>query len=153
MIDIPQERSIYLCHFLREIDETFVQKFFGQVGKIKQIHFGVYKNKACNKRKKRTIYFAIIVFKKAADCDAILKDPKLMQKIVNKTTKKNVKSAFDLDDSDQEIDLDGPLTDAQRHELEMQDGGFTLVREGAAENSQSKKFKVSDGDATVVGIS
>ena len=64
LIDIPEDRSIYLCHFLREIDETFVQKFFGQVGKIKQIHFGVYKNKACNKRKKRSIFFAIIVFKK-----------------------------------------------------------------------------------------
>ena len=95
LLDIPADRSIYLCHFLREIDETFVQKFFGQVGKIRQIHFGVYKNKACNKRSKRTIYFAIIVFKKPSDCEAILANPKLIQKIVNKTTKKHVKSAFD----------------------------------------------------------
>ena len=33
----------------------------------------------------------------------------------------------------------------------MQDGGFTLVREG--DNVYSKKFKVTDGDATMVGIS
>ena len=145
------DRSIYLCHFLRAIDETFVQKFFGQIGKIKQIHFGVYKNKACNKRKKRTIYFAIIVFKHVEDCQKCLDDPKYLQKIVNKTTKKHVKTAFDDFDSDHEEGA--PLTETQQHEKDMEDGGFTLVREGA-DTIQSKKSKVSDGNhTTMVGIS
>ena len=49
---------------------------------------GEYKNKACNKRKRRTIYYAIVVFKQAADCHRILQDSKLVQSIVNKMTKK-----------------------------------------------------------------
>jgi hypothetical protein len=45
------------------------------------------------------------------------------------------------------------MTEAQVHETEMLDGGFTLVREGA-DNVQSKKFKASDGmNTTMVGIS
>ena len=88
MIDVPISRSIYLCHFLRAIDEDFIQKFFGQAGKIRQIHFGEFKNKACNKRKRRTIYYAIIVFKLKETVDQILSDTKFMQNIVNKTTRK-----------------------------------------------------------------
>lgn len=39
------------------------------------------------------------------------------------------------------------------HEKEMEDGGFTLVRDGA-QNVMSKKHKVSDGNhTTMVGIS
>ena len=40
LIDIPANKSIYITHFLRPIEENFLLKFFGQVGKIKQIHFG-----------------------------------------------------------------------------------------------------------------
>ena len=68
LLDVPLDRSLYLCHFLRPIEDEFVQKFFGSIGKIKQIYLGEYKNKACNKRKRRTIYYAIIVFKTAAPC-------------------------------------------------------------------------------------
>ena len=35
LIDIPSHKSIYITHFLKPIDETFLLKFFGQVGKIK----------------------------------------------------------------------------------------------------------------------
>jgi hypothetical protein len=52
---------------VRAIEETFIQKYFGLIGKIKQIHIGEYKNKANNKRKRRTVYFAIIVYKNAED--------------------------------------------------------------------------------------
>ena len=72
----------------------------------------MYKNKACNKRKRRAVYFAIILFKKAEDCNKILSDPKFLQKIVNKTTKKHVKSAFDQFDSDEEVDENAPMTEA-----------------------------------------
>lgn len=62
-----------------------------------------------------------------------------------------MKTAFDDFDSDH--DENEPLTEAQEHEKQMEDGGFTLVREGA-ENVQSKKHKVSDGNhTTMVGIS
>ena len=76
--EIPSSRSLYVCHFLRPIEETFIQKFFGQVGKISAIHIGTYKNKACNKRKRRTIYYAIIVFKKASDMRKVVEDQKFL---------------------------------------------------------------------------
>ena len=72
MIDIPLGQSIYVCHFVKPIEETFLKKIYGQVGRIREIHFGEYKNKACNKRKRRTIYFAIIVYKYKDDCQKIL---------------------------------------------------------------------------------
>lgn len=73
-MDIPQDRSMFICHFLRPLEEEFIQKFFGQIGKIKQILIGEYKNKACNKRKRRTIYFAIVVFKNVEDANKVLVD-------------------------------------------------------------------------------
>lgn len=72
---------MYICHFIRPLEEEFIQKFFGQVGKIKEIQIGEYKNKACNKRKRRTIYFAIVVFKKASDADRILVDTEGQKKM------------------------------------------------------------------------
>ena len=68
LVDLPVERTLYVCHFVRPIDENTIQKYFGLVGKIKQIHIGEYKNKANNKRKRRVLYFAIIVYKHAEDC-------------------------------------------------------------------------------------
>ena len=35
LIDIPKSKSIYLCHFARDIEEDFILKFFGELGKIK----------------------------------------------------------------------------------------------------------------------
>jgi len=35
MLEVPQDRSVYLCHFLRPIEEDFINKFFAQAGKIK----------------------------------------------------------------------------------------------------------------------
>ena len=29
IVDVPDEKAIYLCHFLRPIEEEFVQKYFG----------------------------------------------------------------------------------------------------------------------------
>lgn len=72
LIDLPKERTIQICHFNKPIDENTVQKFFGLAGKIKQIQIGDYKNKGNNKRKRRTVYFALVVYKSADDCKAIL---------------------------------------------------------------------------------
>ena len=40
LVDIPKERSLYLCHFVKPITEEFIQKFFGQIGRIREIHTG-----------------------------------------------------------------------------------------------------------------
>ena len=117
------------------------------MGKIKEIHFGEYKNKACNKRKRRSIYFAIIVFKKAADAELVTRDSKLLQNIVNKTMKKSVKYvAFD---GDEDSDDNQEKTPQDEHRRIMEEGGFTIVEEGA-QNMTSKKHKVSDGMVTTM---
>jgi hypothetical protein len=73
------------------MDEDTIHKYFGIAGKIKQIHLGEFKNKANNKRKRRTLYFAIVVYKNADDCKLILNEPKYLQSKVNKLMKKSAK--------------------------------------------------------------
>lgn len=68
LVSLPADRTIYVCHFIRPLDEDTIQKLFGIVGKIKQIHIGEYKNKANNKKKRRTVYFALITYKRVEDC-------------------------------------------------------------------------------------
>lgn len=67
LVSLPEDRTLYVCHFVRPIDEATINKYFGIAGKIKQIHIGEYKNKANNKRKRRTVHFAIVVYKNAED--------------------------------------------------------------------------------------
>ena len=88
---MPSDRTIQICHFLRAIDENTVQKYFGLGGKIKQVQIGEYKNKANNKRKRRTVYFALVVYKTAEDCRMVLSEPKFLQSKVNKLMRKSVK--------------------------------------------------------------
>lgn len=75
------------------MEEAFIHKYFGLVGKIKQVQIGEYKNKANNKRKRRTVYFALVVYKNAEDCSLALNDSKFLQSKVNKLTKKGTKLA------------------------------------------------------------
>ena len=72
LVSIPEERSLYICHFSREIDVQTIEKYFGLVGKIKQVHTGVFKNKSNNKKKRRILYFAIVVYKKSEDAQNML---------------------------------------------------------------------------------
>lgn len=117
-----------MCHFLRPIEESFIQKYFGLVGKLSQVHIGEYKNKANNKRKRRTVYFAIVVYKRAEDCQLVLREPRFLQAKVNQVTKKggNVKFAANPfanegDDEDDEENMD------DEHKERMEEGGFTIV--------------------------
>lgn len=91
LADLPADRTIQVCHFLKPIEEATVHKFFGLAGKIKQVHLGEYKNKANNKRKRRTVYFALVAYKAAEDCRRVLGDPKVLQALVNKVMRKSVK--------------------------------------------------------------
>jgi len=72
---------------------------------------GKYKNKSNNGRKgkRKTIYFAIIVFKNKEDVERIFDNPKLMQSVVNKISGKSVKGVEGLEgvfsDEDEEQDI------------------------------------------------
>ena len=65
--------------------------------------------------------------------------------------KKNVKwVGFGESDEDEKLD---PETPEAIHKAEMEDGGYTIVKEGD-ENMVSKKSKVADGvNTTMLGIS
>ena len=120
-----------MCHFERAIEENFIQRYFGLVGKIKQVHLGEYKNKANNKRKRRTVYFALVVYTNAEDCRLALNDSKYLQSKVNKVTKKGVKftsNPFQKDaDEEEEFDED-TKNEMDAHKSKMEEGGFTVVK-------------------------
>ena len=78
MVNLPTERTIYICHFSREIEVETIQKFFGLVGKIKQVHTGVFRNKSNNRKKRRILYFAIVVYKTADDAEKVLDNSKVL---------------------------------------------------------------------------
>ena len=123
LIELPVEKTIYICHFLRPIQEEFIKKYFGLAGKIKQIHMGEYKSKGNNKRQRRAVYFGIVVYKNAEDASAILTDPKSLQSQVNKLCKKTLKFSLNpLDDSGSEEEV---VKDA--HTDQMEEGGFTII--------------------------
>ncbi|CDW80894.1 UNKNOWN [Stylonychia lemnae] len=151
IVTLPQDRTIYVCHFLRAIEESFIQKFFGLAGKIKQINIGEYKNKANNKRKRRTVYFALVTYKNTEDCNHVLDEPKFLQAKVNLLTKKGIKfseNPFAKDNEEEEVEEQD-----DDHQEKMQDGGFTMVTAAALnENSHGVKGKGSDGISTVLGI-
>ena len=155
IVSLPTDRTIQLCHFVKPIDENTVQKFFGLAGKIKQIQIGEYKNKANNKRKRRTVYFALVVYKKVEDCKVVLNDPKFLQGKVNKLMKKSVKfssnpfAAEEDDVSEKESENEDDKVTAE-HNAKMEEGGFIMVK---PETLGSKKGRGSDGVNTVQGIS
>ena len=68
----PAEKSLYVVHFDQEIKESFLVRTFSYVGQISQTHIGHFKPKASKKKQKRTLYFAIIVFKEAASIVKLL---------------------------------------------------------------------------------
>jgi hypothetical protein len=91
------------------------------------------------------------VYKNTSDANVVLRDTKVIQTIVNQTMKKNVKWVG-FGESDEEEKLD-PETPEAIHKAEMEDGGFTIVKEGD-DNMVSKKSKVADGvNTTMLGIS
>lgn len=145
IVTLPEDRTIYVCHFIKAIDEPTIKKFFGVAGKIKQIHIGEFRNKANNKKKRRTVYFAIVVFKNAEDCELVLKEPKYLQGKVNKIMQKSVKWSSNPFANEEELS-DDESKPVDQHKSKMQEGGFTIV---AAESEGAKKGKGSDGVNTV----
>ena len=57
------ERSIYICSFVRELEEGFVKKYMGLAGHIESVYIGIYKHRKGNKKKRRTIFYAIVTYK------------------------------------------------------------------------------------------
>jgi hypothetical protein len=151
LLDVDPARAVFVCHFLRPIEEAFLRRYFGAVGKISELHLGKFKNAANNKRKRRTVYFAVLVYKAAAHAQQVCTDPKLLQNLVNKALKREAKAQLLEEDQDESEEDDEEAQKRQR----MTEGGFTIVEAGAANlQAKTKKQRVSDGLATsMAGIS
>ena len=87
----PSDRTIYVVHFLQQIEESFLLKTFSAAGKIKKTIIGSYTPKRAAKRahKKRVLYYALVVFKTAEAVER-LGDSKFLQKKINAQAKKNI---------------------------------------------------------------
>lgn len=73
----PADRTMYVVHFLQPIEEHFILKNFSHAGKIKKTIIGEFKPKVSRRAHKKTMYFALIVFKKAESL-ALLSESKFL---------------------------------------------------------------------------
>lgn len=83
-----------MVHFDQTIQESFLMKTFNQfVGPVAQTHIGHFKPKASKKKAKRTLYFAIVVFKAAESLTKLMgaDGARHLQGKVNKAAQKTVK--------------------------------------------------------------
>ena len=87
----PSERTIYVVHFLQKIEESFLLRTFGNAGKIKKTIIGSYQPKRMSRRahNRRTIYYALVVFKTAESLER-LAESKFLQTKINAAAKSKI---------------------------------------------------------------
>mmetsp|Transcript_31445 Transcript_31445/g.41644 ORF Transcript_31445/g.41644 Transcript_31445/m.41644 type:complete len:211 (+) Transcript_31445:134-766(+) len=87
----PAERTLYVVHFLQPIEESFLLRTFSHAGKIKKTIIGSFQPKRASKRahKRRTLHYALVVFK-SAEALAKLSNSRFLQKAINTRAKREV---------------------------------------------------------------
>lgn len=87
----PPERTLYVVHFLQPIEENFLLRTFSIAGKIKKTIIGQFQPKRASRRahKRRTLYYALVVFKTAESLE-LLSNSKFLQKRINTKAKRDV---------------------------------------------------------------
>jgi len=80
----PPERTVYVVHFEQPIEENFLLKTFSHAGKIKKTIIGSFQPKRAARRadKRRTLFYALVVFK-TEEALAKLKNSRFLQKKLN----------------------------------------------------------------------
>ena len=141
-----------MCHFEQAIKEEFIMKYFNKT-QIKKVEIGQYRNKSTNARKgkRRTIYFAIVVFRSEDYMESLLKTPQTLQDRVNKIAGRQIKAMnagmFDEDGDSEDTDDDDEKKETRAkkrtHKEMMEEGGFTVVDRGGNYMS-SKRKKTTD---------
>jgi len=150
---------LYVVHFDQEIKESFLTKTFQYVGEISQTHIGHFKPKASKKKQKRTLYFAIIVFKRAECLEKLLSQDgaRYLQGKVNKVAAKSIRFSENpflrdakVDHIDSEQEEESPEERQKREERELMEAdGFTMV---AQDSLNPTRMKTRDGETTILGI-
>ena len=145
LVEVPEKRSIYAIRFDQPFAGDYVKKYFGLAGKIQTAHMGEYKHKANNKKKRRQLWFAIVIYKKAEDCEKAL-SAKWLQKEITKTFgdgKGKWKITFNPGQEEEEDKNEEglPAEEKERREKvrQMEAEGFTVM-----EPAKGKRY-VSDG--------
>jgi len=125
----PPDRTLYVVHFLQPIEESFLLRTFSHAGKIKKTIIGSYQPKRAARRahKRRTLYYALIVFKTAESLEK-LKNSKFLQKKINARAKRAVgftanpflegEEALVPGESEEDEDLDDEEREKRRKLLE-----------------------------------
>lgn len=138
-------------------------KYFNKT-QIKKVELGQYRNKSTNARKgkRRTIYFAIVVFRSEDYLQSLLSTPQTLQERVNKIAGRQIRSMnagmFDEDGDSSDSDDDEEKKEARArkrsHREMMEEGGFTVVDRGGKYMSSKRKKTTDEFETNVVhGIS
>lgn len=157
----PADRTLYVVHFLQSIEESFLLRTFSNAGKIKKTIIGSFQPKRAARRahKRRTLYYALVVFK-TADALEKLKDSKYLQKKINTKAKRDIGYAANPflegednlvpGESSEDEDLEPEEREKRKKHLEhkrkLEEQGFTLV---TMDNSNKGK-RGRDSYGTVV---
>ena len=154
---MPEDRSLYVCHFVRPIEENFIFKYFGR-NQIKRVEYGQYRNKSNNgrKSKRRTIHFAIIVYREKEHLKQVL-TTKLLQAKVNKIAGREIRQmqlgdAFDESDSDEDDEAREVRLKKRSHREMMEADGFTVVEQAGQKMASKRKKATDELGETVHGI-
>ncbi|MDR3582656.1 MAG: hypothetical protein P4L67_05260 [Candidatus Pacebacteria bacterium] len=150
LIEIPEKRTLYAVRFDQPFTGDYVKKYFGLAGKVQTAHMGEYKHRSNNKKRRRQLWFAIVVYKKAEDFEKAM-DGHWLQKEVNKKFgdgKGKWQITFNPEGEESPDKALSPEEQKQREELEkMEEGGFTVMLPG-----KGKRY-VSDGATSMKVIS
>eukprot|EP01022_Parablepharisma_sp_SALTPOND_P025827 TRINITY_DN609_c0_g1_i1.p8 TRINITY_DN609_c0_g1~~TRINITY_DN609_c0_g1_i1.p8 ORF type:complete len:381 (-),score=54.01 TRINITY_DN609_c0_g1_i1:11519-12661(-) len=148
LIEVPEKRTIYTIRFDQPFTSEYVKKYFGLAGKIQTAHMGEYKHRSNNKKKRRQLWFAIIVYKRSADWEKAM-DSKWLQGQINKAFgdgKGKWRISFNPEMED-EGKAQPQLTEEEKTQhdkiKEMEEEGFTVMLP-----SGSKRY-ISDGNTSM----
>ena len=115
-------------------------KTFSHAGKVKKTIIGMYKPRS-KKKQRRTLYFAIVVFKSQESVDKLLADSKYLQGKVNRHAKKQVgfmTNPFLAEQIDSDSEVDADDADRKAARAEMEEGGFTVVEQEVGNPSRKR---------------
>jgi hypothetical protein len=83
LVTVDPTRSVYICSFTQELEEGFVKKYMGLAGHIQSVYIGIYKHRKGNKKKRRTIFYAIVTYKTEQGLQNCLNSDSIQHKIDN----------------------------------------------------------------------
>eukprot|EP00826_Nyctotherus_ovalis_P040347 TRINITY_DN3973_c0_g1_i1.p2 TRINITY_DN3973_c0_g1~~TRINITY_DN3973_c0_g1_i1.p2 ORF type:complete len:248 (+),score=81.23 TRINITY_DN3973_c0_g1_i1:75-818(+) len=146
LIEVPERQALYAVRFDQPFTAEYVKKHFGIAGKVKTAHMGEYKNRSNNKKKRRQLWFAIVIYKHTEDWEKAMDSRWLQGEIYKAFGDGKGKWRISFNPQVQE---EPQLTEEEKKQrdkiLEMEEDGFTVMLPSTGKHS------VSDG-STSMGV-